>query len=435
MTTTERVYRLLVGVAGLVLIVAGSTGGVTIPDGHSSTATPLAEEPPAVDGHQGIVQVDRQQADCNYSQLFDAAEESVVVVQSANATGAFGEGSGWIYNISNSTAYVVTNWHVVYNATDYDIQFDGQWREAELVGASSWTDLAVLKVENVPGSATSMELATRPAKPGQPVAALGNPFGLEGSISEGLVSAVDRTPTIPYQDRVNRTIPDTVQTSAAVNPGNSGGPLVNCEGEVLGVNFAGVGLTDAGVNFAVSARMVRTVVPQLIENGTYPTSFLGVLAVPVGPTLAEANNLSVTHGVMVTDVLPGGPGDELQGAPAIHRGTGLPYGGDVILAIDGTRVADQGDLLSYLYLEAHPGETVTLTVLRDGENRTIQATLGARPEAPVQPRQRPQLTPTPTPTPAPPTTTATPTPTETEQPVRTENATMDDRAAGTEEER
>jgi len=398
--TTDK--ALVAGVV-LALLVAGVGGAVpaaepTDEEGQRDRTPVLGDERRDTGG------IDRQQESCNYRQLYDRADQSVVVVQSANQSGPIGEGSGWVYNVSDSTALVVTNWHVVFNATEYDVQFnEGRWREAELVGASAWTDLAVLRVGNAPESATALELANRPAERGQPVAALGNPFGLEESISEGLVSGVDRAPTVHSRGGRKITVPTAIQTSSAVNPGNSGGPLVNCRGRVLGVNFAGVGQFDAGVNFAISARIVESVVPELVENGTYPVSFLGVRSVTVGPTLAEVNNLSATRGVMVTGVLPDGPaGEELRGAPAIHRRTGLPYDGDVLLAVEGTPIVDQGDLLTYLYLETRPNETVNFTVLRNGENQTVGVTLGARPEIPVRPREPSQ-----TATPAPPTTTVT----------------------------
>lgn len=390
-----RARRSIVVGAALALLVAGSVGTV-------ATAGPPREAT-----QQGVEQVDQQQSDCDYERLYESVDGSVATVHVSTPDGSFAEGSGWVYAVANSTAYVVTNWHVVYNASDYDVQFaDGEWREAALVGASSWTDLAVLRVEDVPEATTALRVARRPARRGQAVAVVGNPFGLEGSVSEGVVSGVDRATTVRQPDGLNRTVPDTVQTTAASNPGNSGGPLVNCRGRVQGVIFAGEGPIDSGVNFALSPRMVRTVVPALVQRGTFPTPSLGIQAAPVNPTLAEVNNLSVSRGVMVTGVLPGGPADgALRGAPAVHLPSGLPYDGDVVLAVDGERVADENDLLSYLFLQTRPGQTVNLTVSRDGENRTVPVTLEARPEVPVQqPGPRTPVPTPPTPTPPAPTT-------------------------------
>jgi S1-C subfamily serine protease len=338
---------------------------------------------------------ERQQDDCNYRSLYDEASDGVVAVSVSNETGPIGEGSGWVYEMNNSTAYVVTNWHVIRNATEVDVQFNrGRWREAEVVGADLTTDLAVLRVENAPNSTTALRLARERAERGQSVAALGNPFGLEESVSRGIVSGVERAVTVDYGGNVTSTIPDTIQLDAAVNPGNSGGPLVNCRGRVLGVNYAGVGPVDAGVNFAISTTVVREVVPALIENGSYRHSFLGIRPVDVDAALSEANDLDVTRGVMVVDVLPGGPADpELQGAPAIHRRTELPFGGDVILAMDETRIADTEDLLTYLLFETDPGDTVNVTVLRDGENLTVPVTLGERPPVTAPPPETPTTTP------------------------------------------
>ena len=413
--------RLLVGAIVLVLVVAGSAVGVSSSEGrHAPTdqqvqttdetrgADAAVAGEPAVDGPQVARHADRRQDDCDYRSLYDEASNGVVAVSVSNETGPIGEGSGWVYETNNSTAYVVTNWHVVRNATEVDVQFsEGRWREAELVGADVSTDLAVLRIENAPNSTTALKLARERAERGQSVAALGNPFRLEESISRGIVSGVERAVTVDYGDGVTTTVPNTIQVDAAVNPGNSGGPLLDCRGHVLGVNYAGVGQVDTGVNFAISTTVVREVVPALVENGSYRHSFLGIRPVDVGPTLSEANDLNVTRGVMVVDVLPGGPADpELRGAPAIHRRTGLPYGGDVIVAMEETRIADTEDLLTYLLFETHPGETVNVTVLRDGENRTVAVTLGERP-----------------PVTAPPPTTTTPEPPETTTEVETTTET------------
>ena len=394
--------RLLVGIIVLALVSAGSVGGVTTPetrhaetgDAADATGPDAAAQVPANDslaphGALGAVSYStRQRANCNYQQLYDNVSNSVVAINVSNETGPIGGGSGWVYETNDSTAYVVTNWHVAFDATEIDVQFaGGEWREAEVAGSDFATDLAVLRVENAPESATALELAERPAERGQSVAVFGNPFGLEESISTGVVSGVERAVTVQYPNNLTGVIPNTVQIDAAVNPGNSGGPLVNCEGRVLGVNYAGVGPVDAGVNFAIDASVVREVVPTLVENGSYRHSFLGIRPVNVGPTLAEVNNLSVVRGVMVADVLPRSPADgELQGAPAIDKRTGLPYDGDVILAADGEAIGDREDLLTFLLVETRPGETVNFTVLRDGMSRTVQVTLGERPSIPARPR-------------------------------------------------
>ncbi|MFC4448653.1 S1C family serine protease [Halorussus aquaticus] len=396
--------RLFAGLLVLALMSAGSVGGVTSPGAQhaqpsdaserAGASADVASQAPASDAavssgaFRADAAVNRRQATCNYRQLYDRVSNGTVAINASNETGVLGGGSGWVYRIEGSTAYVVTNWHVAFNATEYDVQFaGGRWREAELVGADLSTDLAVLSVENAPESATALELARQSVERGQPVAVFGNPLGLEESISTGVVSGTERAVTVQYQHNLTSVIPNTIQVDAAVNPGNSGGALVNCEGRVVGVNYAGAGPLDAGINFAIDASVVREVVPALVETGTYRHSFLGIRPVSVGPTLAEVNNLSVVRGVMVADVVPDSPAAEvLRPAPAIDKRTGLPYDGDVILAADGRTIEDTEDLLTFLLLETRPGETVNLTVLRDGANRTVQVTLGERPSIPAQPR-------------------------------------------------
>ncbi|UPW01992.1 S1C family serine protease [Halorussus gelatinilyticus] len=326
-----------------------------------------------------------QANDCNYTALYRQTESAVVAVNSSNASGNLGEGSGWVYRLSNGVAYLVTNWHVVANATDYDVQFNrGRWREAELVGADFWTDLAVLRVSDPPASATALDVADGSVRRGQPIAVLGNALGYEESISPGVVTGTDRAVSVFVRPGLNLTIPGTLQTDASAPFGSSGGPWVNCDGEVVAVMHAGTLPFD--VSFGIPGALVRHVVPTLADGRNVTHPLLGARTVDLGPELAEANNLSVSRGAYVVDVPPWGPAaGELEGSPAIHRRTWLPYGGDVILSIEGTPVLDNEDLQSYLLLETRPNETVTMTVRRDGENETVSVTLGERPQVPPWP--------------------------------------------------
>jgi len=321
-----------------------------------------------------------RQASCNYTQLYRDAIGSVVQVRTTD-----GLGSGFVFDRTgpNGTTYVVTNEHVVGQSTRTVVAFSrGEHRVGTVLGTTALTDLAVVAVENAPEYATPLPLAETDPRPGQYVAAMGSPFGLERTITSGIVSGVDREmPT----DR-GFTIPDTVQTDAPINPGNSGGPLVACEnGTVLGVNRAGGG---DNVGFAIPARIVDRVVPGLIENGSVEYPYLGAQTVRVTDAIAQANDLPTTDGVIVVDTLPGTPASAaLQGsdARATVAGQTVPVGGDVVLAVDDRSIDTREQLTGYLLTETRPGETVTLTVLRDGERTNLTVTLAERP-SPVPPQ-------------------------------------------------
>lgn len=319
----------------------------------------------------------RLQTACNFESLYDETIQSVVTVQVITERGP-SLGSGFVYD---DEGHVVTNQHVVGNASTVEIQFNrGQWRTAEVVGTDAYSDLAVLDVKNVPDYATPLELESGIPEPGQPVAAFGSPLGLPGTITNGIVSGTNRSLPAGGPTGPQFSIPNTVQTSAAINPGNSGGPLVNCAGRVIGVNTA---TASGGENtgFAVPASRIERVVPSLLENGSYAHSFLGISSVDVSPTVAEANDLSVNRGVLVRAVIPGSPADGVlrggQGTAQVE-GVAVPLGGDVILAIDGNRIDSGEDLSSYL-TTTRPGETVTLTILRNGERMRVEVELGERP--------------------------------------------------------
>jgi S1-C subfamily serine protease len=309
---------------------------------------------------------------CNYTDVYQDAIAGVVLIQTGG-----GLGSGFVWSTDeNGTSYVVTNQHVVGDNTTVAVQFSqGETVRGSVVGVDAQVDLAVVRVEETPGYVVALPTAERPARPGEPVAALGSPFGLERTITQGIVSGVNRT--MPTQQGL--PIPLSVQTDAAINPGNSGGPLVACNGSVLGVNRAGGG---EDIGFAISAPVLQEVVPVLIDQGEYEHSFLGVQTAPVNPLVAVVNDLNATAGVYVVDVLEGGPADgALQGASEVRtvQGARVPVGGDVIVAVENRTIETRDDLLAYLLTETRPGETVAVTVLRDGERRTVNVTLGERP--------------------------------------------------------
>lgn len=283
-----------------------------------------------------------------------------------------GQGSGFVVDDS----HVVTNDHVVNGAEEVDLQYTtGEWTETEIVGTDVVSDLAVLEVEELPETATPLSFRDEEPAIGQAVLAIGNPFGLEGSMSQGIVSGVDRSLFNPI---TGVSIPHAVQTDAGLNPGNSGGPLVDEDGEVVGVVSAGGG---DNIGFAVSASLSQRVVPSLIDEGEYRHPFVGVGVVTVDRIVAEENDVPETTGVLVTDVDADGPaGDVLSGSDGTTtvRGEEIPVGGDVILEVEGESIHDEQAFSTFLALEAAPGDELDLEVYRDGSTETVTVTVGER---------------------------------------------------------
>ncbi len=262
--------------------------------------------------------------------------------------------------VIDSEGYLVTNHHVVANTGPLSVTLaDGSSYEAETVGSDPASDLAVLKVDA--DGLPAAELADETPAVGEPVVAIGSPFGLEGSVTSGIVSALDRS--LPESDSV---LVGLIQTDAAINPGNSGGPLVNDAGEVVGINTAIVSQsgTYSGVGFAVPAPVVSDVSQQLIDNGSIERAQLGIRAHTVEPRVAELYGLGANEGVLVAGVE--------QGSDA----AGALEPGDVIVALDGEPVTDTADLVSML-MQRDPGDEVKLDVVRDGGERTVEVTLHA----------------------------------------------------------
>ena len=295
-----------------------------------------------------------------------------------------GQGSGFV---NDHEGHIVTNAHVVDSAEQVEVTFsDGTILSADIVGEDLNSDLAVVKVEQLPESIGPLPLgAMRDLAVGQTVVAIGNPFGLEGTLTRGIISALGRN--IPALTPFS--IPQSIQTDAAINPGNSGGPLLNLEGEVIGVNAQietnGTSRSNSGVGFAIPVSIVKLVVPDLKEHGEYEWSWLGVRGGNLTPAMVNAGGLSVNKGAFISDVTPDGPAATagLQGAvdSASVDGRVVPVGGDVIIAADGASIQSFDDLLIYIALKTRPGQEVTLTVLRAGETQDIVVKLDDRPES------------------------------------------------------
>jgi len=298
-----------------------------------------------------------------------------------------GEGSGFVWD---ADGHIVTNNHVVAGANQIAVTFsDGVTVPGKVVGADPDSDLAVVHVEAPREQLHVVELAdsTR-LKVGQLVVAIGNPFGLQGTMTVGVVSALGRLLPAGEGEGPSYSIPDVIQTDAPINPGNSGGVLADDQGRLVGVTAAIVSPVrgSAGIGFAIPSATVQKVVPQLIKNGRAEHPWLGVSGTSLAPDLDKAMGLKPDQrGGLVVDVMPGSPADKagLHGSDrqVTIGGQSVRVGGDVITAIDGDAVARFDDLVTYLFRNAEPGKTVSLTILRAGEEKKIDVTLTARPRS------------------------------------------------------
>ena len=295
-------------------------------------------------------------------------------------------GSGFVIDKSGR---IVTNYHVIEDAQEVEVNFSGDDRvPARVVGSDPSTDLAVLEIDAQARALTPLPLGNSDAvRVGDSVVAIGNPFGLERTVTAGIVSALQREITSPN----GYTIDKVIQTDAPINHGNSGGPLLGAEGEVIGVNSQIEPSTDGGnvgIGFAVPINTVREVVSQIIEHGRVEHAYLGVRMQAIDENLAQTFRLPVDSGVLVVDVVEGSPADEagLQGGDqqVIVGGTSYVLGGDIVTAADGQPVAGPDDLRR-LIMDKEPGDAMTLEVHRGdrGESeRTVSVTLGRQPAEP-----------------------------------------------------
>jgi S1-C subfamily serine protease len=301
-------------------------------------------------------------------------------------------GSGFVWD---KAGHIVTNNHVVASAEQITITFHDDTSVAgEVVGTDPHSDLAVVKVDLPADRLQPVQVAdSTQVRVGQLAVAIGNPFGLEGTMTVGFVSALGRS--LPVASGLtlgpSYTIPDIIQTDAPINPGNSGGVLVDDSGQVIGVPTAieSPVRANAGIGFAVPSAIVQKVVPALIRDGRYDHPWLGVSGTTLSPQLAEAMDLDASQrGVLIIEVVDGSPASEagLQGSdqPAEIQGLETRVGGDVIVAIEDEPVDEFDDLVTYLARSTSVGDTITITVLRDGDEETIRVTLAARPQDEAQ---------------------------------------------------
>ena len=313
--------------------------------------------------------------------IFEKSEESIVQVSVLRGESDGGMGSGFVYS---DEGYVITNQHVVQDAERVMITFlDGEAYIGNVVGSDRDLDIAVVKVEPTNTYLQPIKIGdSSKLKVGEKIAAIGNPFGLSGSMTSGIVSQMGRL--LPQE--TGYSIPDVIQTDAAINPGNSGGPLINMKGEVVGINTAIQSATGefSGIGFAVPSNTVKKVVPVLIQNGEFKHPWMGISGTDVDPELAEVRELNSSKGFLVVSVIEGSPAETagLLGVTETKEMDGREFAldGDIILSIDGETVRKISDILVHLQREKSVGDEMVLSVNRGGEILELTMVLEERPQ-------------------------------------------------------
>jgi S1-C subfamily serine protease len=318
-------------------------------------------------------------------ELFEKSEEGVVKIRTDSLdsfTDTGGVGSGFVYDI---LGHIITNAHVVDGGDKITVTFlDGSQYNSEIIGVDRFTDIAVIKVNEKPRLLHPLTVGDSSSlKVGEEVAAIGNPFGLAGSMTSGIVSQIGRL--LPSQD-TGFSIPDVIQTDAAINPGNSGGPLLNMRGEVVGINTAiqsSIG-EFSGIGFAVPSNTISKIVPTLIEEGKYAHPWIGILGKDIDPDLAKVRGLENAKGFLILNVIEGSPAEKagLKGMSEISEidGDEYPVDGDIVISVDDKEVRNISDILIHLQREKTVGDEMVLGVLRDGEFMHITLELVERPD-------------------------------------------------------
>ena len=396
MSKARRLLRTPFGSAllgGAVVAVFGwiaiATGAIQSEGGSTTTvAAPLTA--PVSDRSSGDTNVVNQ----IYREDGDGVAfiESDIQAKETQSFSPFGEpesegggtatGSGFVID---SEGHLLTNNHVVEGADRIQVKLGASdtTYQAKVVGADPATDLALLDVEAPASQLHPLTLGRSAAmEVGDPVVAIGNPFGLDRTVTSGIVSALQRQIEAPD----GFSITNVIQTDAAINPGNSGGPLINADGEVIGINSqiatGGGGSGNVGIGFAIPIDTIRSEIRQLETDGEVEHAFLGISGGTITPDLAKAINLPVEEGVIVQSVVKGGPADEagVEGGntSATIEGTEVSLGGDVITEVDGKKITSMDEVVEIVN-GMQPGDELELTILRDGDTKTATVTLGDRP--------------------------------------------------------
>lgn len=382
-----------------------SNSGSTTSTSSSSTSTTTNTAPAAITGGSGLLSAYESTLESIYTTVSpQVANIMVLTPATANSLQNFqgfnnnpqsqtpqyssALGSGFIWDTKGD---IVTNNHVVDGATKIEVTFsDGSTVPATIVGQDPYSDLAVIQVDVAASKLVPVTMAdSTQLKVGEIAIAIGNPYGFEGSMTVGTVSGLGRelpTSQVDQASGASYSIPDVIQTDAAVNPGNSGGVLVNDLGQVIGVTSAleSSSGSSSGIGFAIPAEIVSKVVPSLISSGKYEHPYLGISGTDMTPDIAQAMKLPAdTRGALVEQVSAGGPaanaGLQASATDVTINGVQGTVGGDIITAIDGQAINSMSDIIAYLAIHTQVGQTVTLTIMRNGQTQTVQVTLGNRP--------------------------------------------------------
>ncbi|MDH3764965.1 MAG: trypsin-like peptidase domain-containing protein [Nitrosopumilus sp.] len=316
-------------------------------------------------------------------EIFEKSEAGVVrvnVQRNETLEGVNGVGSGFVFD---KRGHIITNAHVVDDAKKVVVTFlDGRSYNAEVIGIDKFTDIAIIKVNTNLIRLQPLPLGdSSNLKVGEPIAAIGNPFGLSGSMTSGIVSQLERL--LPSGS--GYSIPDVIQTDAAINPGNSGGPLLNMRGEIVGINTAIQSATGefTGVGFAIPSQTVAKIVPTIIEKGEYKHPWIGISGRDIDPDLAKVLGLKDAVGFLIVTVVEDSPASKaglIGSSKTVEiQGRNYPTGGDIILSVDGTEVRKIDDILIHLQRDKSVGNEMDLEVLRDGRTTNVTIILQERP--------------------------------------------------------
>lgn len=327
--------------------------------------------------------------DTALSNLYEEVKDSIIVISGEVAYQTFFgtqysavEGSGFIYKFNNEMV-VITNYHVVSGASNIVVTFsNGNSYPGEVIGSDAYSDLAVLKVDAPSEELNPLEISSSSGlKVGDPVIAIGSPFGLGGTMTNGIISQLGRT----IQDSVAGSFPiaNIIQTSAPINPGNSGGPLLDYQGKVIGITTAIIENSNS-LGFAIPSNTILREIESLIKTGSYNQhSWLGISGVDMNYAIAQEIKINVTYGWLISQITNGGAADKAGlkvGNQQVRiNNDWVIVGGDIIIAVDGTRIIAGDSLMSYLEEYTIPKQLITVTILRDNQLLNIPVELGTRP--------------------------------------------------------
>jgi len=387
---SARLIQRFIGLAGMAAVMLAGCAGVVRAPGAvpQATQTPwiITPTPSPAGARQANDIADWENL---YVALYDQSSPSVVHITTRTRVWSFfrgvdvqaGSGSGFFFD---DQGHIITNHHVVEGAEQLDVIFaDGTTMPATVVGSDAYNDLAVLRVDGAPPQLIRpLPLGeSHNLKVGMRVAAIGNPFGLDRTLTTGVISALGRT----IERENEAALGEMIQTDAAINPGNSGGPLLNLRGEVIGVNtmIRSPSGGSVGIGFAVPVDTLKRVAPELIRNGRYEHPWLGFNAYEVTQDLADFLKLPVAKGLLIAQLQAGGPADRagVRGASeGLRTSFGvLLVGGDILVALDDRPIQTRDDMTIYLENHKRVGDVVRMTLVRDGAQITLEATLQARP--------------------------------------------------------